>query len=81
MSQAKVVLITGCSSGFGRFMAETLARKSYQVFATMRAVQGRNSNAAHELGALAERESLPQVCGSQHCRSVGQAAVREAFHK
>ena len=33
MSQAKVVLITGCSSGFGRLMAETLARKSYQVFA------------------------------------------------
>ena len=44
MSQAKVVLITGCSSGFGRLMAETLARKSYQVFATMRAVKDRNSN-------------------------------------
>ena len=44
MSRAKVVLITGCSSGFGRLMAETLARKSYQVFATMRAVKDRNSN-------------------------------------
>ena len=44
MSQAKVVLITGCSSRFGRLMAETLARKSYQVFATMRAVKDRNSN-------------------------------------
>jgi len=58
MSQAKVVLITGCSSRFGRLMAETLARKSYQVFATMRAVKDRNSNAAQELRALAERESL-----------------------
>jgi NAD(P)-dependent dehydrogenase (short-subunit alcohol dehydrogenase family) len=59
MNPAKVVLITGCSSGFGRLMAETLARKHYQVFATMRALQDRNANAAHELRALAERESLP----------------------
>jgi NAD(P)-dependent dehydrogenase (short-subunit alcohol dehydrogenase family) len=59
MNSAKVVLITGCSSGFGRLMAETLARKHYHVFATMRAVQNRNANAAHKLRALAERESLP----------------------
>jgi NAD(P)-dependent dehydrogenase (short-subunit alcohol dehydrogenase family) len=59
MKPAKVALITGCSSGFGRLMAETLAHKHYQVFATMRAVQDRNANAAHELRALAERESLP----------------------
>jgi NAD(P)-dependent dehydrogenase (short-subunit alcohol dehydrogenase family) len=53
-----VVLITGASSGFGRLIAETLARKHYQVFATMRGVEGRNANAARELCALAERESL-----------------------
>ena len=58
MNPAQVVLITGCSSGFGRLTAETLARKHYQVFATMRAVQERNAHAAHELRALAERESL-----------------------
>jgi NAD(P)-dependent dehydrogenase (short-subunit alcohol dehydrogenase family) len=58
MNPAKVVLITGCSSGFGRLMAETLARKHYQVFATMRAVQDRNAKTAHELRALAEREAL-----------------------
>jgi NAD(P)-dependent dehydrogenase (short-subunit alcohol dehydrogenase family) len=39
-------------------MAETLARKHYQVFATMRAVQDRNANAAHELRTLAERQAL-----------------------
>jgi NAD(P)-dependent dehydrogenase (short-subunit alcohol dehydrogenase family) len=53
-----VVLITGASSGFGRLIAETLARKQYQVFATMRDVEGRNAGVARELRALASRESL-----------------------
>jgi NAD(P)-dependent dehydrogenase (short-subunit alcohol dehydrogenase family) len=53
-----VVLITGASSGFGRLTAETLARKHYQVFATMRGIEGRNASAARELRALASRESL-----------------------
>ena len=54
----QVVLITGASSGFGRLIAETLARKNYQVFATMRNVKGRNAPAAREIAELAERESL-----------------------
>ncbi len=54
----QVVLITGASSGFGRLIAETLARKNYQVFATMRNVNGRNATAAREIAELAERESL-----------------------
>jgi len=53
-----VVLITGSSTGFGRLIAETLARKGYQVFATMRNVKGRNAAAASELADLAKRESL-----------------------
>jgi len=53
-----VVLITGASSGFGRLIAQTLARKQYQVFATMRDVEGRNASVARELRALASRESL-----------------------
>ena len=32
----KAILITGCSSGFGRLMAESFARKGARVFATMR---------------------------------------------
>jgi NAD(P)-dependent dehydrogenase (short-subunit alcohol dehydrogenase family) len=54
-----VVLITGASTGFGRLIAETLARRKYQVFATMRDVNGRNAAAARELQELARRESLP----------------------
>ena len=54
----QVVLITGTSSGFGRLIAETLARKNYQVFATMRNVKGRNAAAAREIAELAARDSL-----------------------
>ena len=58
MTPKKVVLITGSSSGFGRMIAETLSRQQYEVFATMRAIYGRNANAAQELLALAARESV-----------------------
>jgi len=54
----QVVLITGASSGFGRLIAETLARKNYRVFATMRNVNGRNAGPAQELRELVKRESL-----------------------
>jgi NAD(P)-dependent dehydrogenase (short-subunit alcohol dehydrogenase family) len=53
-----VVLVTGASTGFGRLIAETLAHKNYQVFATMREMSGRNAGAARELQELAKRESL-----------------------
>jgi len=54
----QVVLITGANSGFGRLIAETLARKNFRVFATMRNVSGRNAAAAREIAQLTERESL-----------------------
>src|SRR6202521_1894684 len=57
-SPQQVVLITGASSGFGRLIAETLARKNYRVFATMRNVNGRNAAAAREIRELAEGQSL-----------------------
>jgi NAD(P)-dependent dehydrogenase (short-subunit alcohol dehydrogenase family) len=58
MKNGEVVLVTGASSGFGRLIVETLARKGYQVFATMRNVKGRNAEAAREIAELAKRESL-----------------------
>ena len=59
MSKESVVLITGCSTGFGRVTSETLARKKYRVFAGMRAVKGRNAENARNLQAFAEKESVP----------------------
>ncbi|NRA29930.1 MAG: SDR family oxidoreductase [Parvularculaceae bacterium] len=49
------VLITGASSGFGRLMAESLARQGAKVFATMRNVPRPE---AKELEALATSDDL-----------------------
>ena len=60
MESKSVVLITGASTGFGRLMAETLARNGgYVVYASMRDIAGKNSANAAELRALADKESLP----------------------
>jgi NAD(P)-dependent dehydrogenase (short-subunit alcohol dehydrogenase family) len=49
MTDARSILITGCSSGFGLFLARTLADYGETVLATMRDVEGRNAIAAQEL--------------------------------
>jgi NAD(P)-dependent dehydrogenase (short-subunit alcohol dehydrogenase family) len=59
MDSKHVVLITGSSTGFGRLMAETLARQGHTVFATMRDPAGRNATNAAEIRELAKKESLP----------------------
>ena len=47
MHSKHVVLITGSSTGFGRMIAESLARNGHIVFATMRDPEGRNRAKAH----------------------------------
>src|SRR5438034_10941736 len=49
---SKTILITGTSSGFGRDTAETLHRAGHTVYASMRAVQGKNREAAEALRKL-----------------------------
>jgi NADP-dependent 3-hydroxy acid dehydrogenase YdfG len=58
MNSGPVVIVTGASTGFGRLIAETLARKHYRVFATMRDLAGRNASAAGAIWELAQRENL-----------------------
>ena len=53
--KGRSVLITGCSSGFGRLTAELLARQGARVFATMR---GLPRPEGAELAALARKERL-----------------------
>ena len=53
---SKKILITGCSSGFGLDAAQTLARKGHHVYATMRAVDGRNASKAQALREFAQAE-------------------------
>jgi NADP-dependent 3-hydroxy acid dehydrogenase YdfG len=49
---ATTILITGCSSGFGRDTAETLHHAGHTVYASMRGVQGKNREAAGALRKL-----------------------------
>lgn len=43
------ILVTGCSSGFGKLIARTMNQCGYRVYATMRGVRNRNADAAREL--------------------------------
>jgi NAD(P)-dependent dehydrogenase (short-subunit alcohol dehydrogenase family) len=54
----QVVLVTGCSSGFGELIAQTLARAGQRVFATMRGIGDRNLEATEKFRLLAAAERL-----------------------
>lgn len=51
----RVVLVTGCSSGFGALIARGLGAQGYHVFASMRNVATSNERAASELRDWSER--------------------------
>lgn len=53
------VLITGCSSGFGRLSALHLARRGATVIATMRNFEGGERPEARDLAEIAAAENLP----------------------
>lgn len=74
-----VVLITGSSSGFGRLAAETMARRGWQVFASMRELEGKNEKAAAGLREV-EGSLTPVEIDVTHDGSVerGVATVIEA---
>lgn len=50
----QTIFISGASSGFGFLTAKILTRKGHTVFATMRAINGKNAEAASELIHYAE---------------------------
>ena len=52
---SSVILVTGAGSGIGRLSAEALARAGHTVYASMRGIDGRNSDRALEMRAAAER--------------------------
>jgi NAD(P)-dependent dehydrogenase (short-subunit alcohol dehydrogenase family) len=58
MSDGQVVLITGCSSGFGDLIARTLARAGHLVFATMRDIAVRNATPARDLETWSRTENV-----------------------
>lgn len=54
----KIILVSGSSSGFGRMTAEALARAGHTVYASMRAIEGRNAAAVAEMAALSTKEGI-----------------------
>jgi len=75
--KGRSVLITGCSSGFGRLTAELLARRGARVFATMRGLPRPEGD---ELAALAKAEGLELHLIALDVTELEQvnAAVKEA---
>lgn len=55
---ARTIVITGCSTGFGREAAERLARAGDRVYATMRNVDGNNRAAAEAMRQLVQDEGI-----------------------
>ncbi len=55
---AKVVLVTGASSGFGALTADELARNGHHVYAGLRDSTGRNRSVVEELTTRATDEDL-----------------------
>lgn len=58
MEDRLVILVTGCSSGFGRLMVEPLARAGHKVYAALRDASGRNADARRELSRLSTVDKL-----------------------
>jgi NAD(P)-dependent dehydrogenase (short-subunit alcohol dehydrogenase family) len=49
---SKIVLITGASSGFGRLMAEALAKAGHTVYGSMRQTKTRNAAVVEQMAAF-----------------------------
>jgi NAD(P)-dependent dehydrogenase (short-subunit alcohol dehydrogenase family) len=62
MADAKIVVVTGASSGFGNLAARALAHTGHAVYAGMRETAGRNSSAVAALAGLSSAEHV-DVCG------------------
>jgi NAD(P)-dependent dehydrogenase (short-subunit alcohol dehydrogenase family) len=63
MSDTKLIVITGTSSGFGNLAARALARAGHTVYAGMRATADRNAaEVADEIARFSSRRS-PTAAG------------------
>lgn len=58
MTTSKTVLVTGAGSGIGRAVALSLAKAGHFVYASMRAIDGRNRGRADELREIAQRQGV-----------------------
>jgi len=61
MTNSKVILITGTSTGFGNLAARKLAELGHRVYASMRGVKGKNADAAKALQQANENLSVLEI--------------------
>lgn len=76
----KVVLITGCSSGFGYLTALTFARKRYKVFATVRNIKSDGASKLREIQKTAHLDLTVIAIDVNSDKSV-ENGVQEVINK
>jgi len=76
-------VITGCSSGFGRATAITLARRGWHVFATIRKQSDKESLLEEALGYGCQQNLTPLFCDISDAQQIQQLAqqVKEALQQ
>lgn len=77
MTESKTIVITGCSSGFGRAAALRLARRGWRVFATVRKDADRVSLLAEAAGAPLE-VCLCELTDAAQVAALAQAVLAQA---
>jgi NAD(P)-dependent dehydrogenase (short-subunit alcohol dehydrogenase family) len=81
---ARTIVVTGCSTGFGRLVSEKLARRGDRVYATMRGVDGKNRPVAEELRGLVQSEGIDlrvldlDVMSDASVNSAAEAVIAES---
>jgi NAD(P)-dependent dehydrogenase (short-subunit alcohol dehydrogenase family) len=75
---ARVILITGTSSGIGRLAAETLARAGHSVYASMRDSRSRNREVAGALEKISVRVVDLDVTRADSVDDAVKTVIREA---
>ncbi len=69
----KTIVITGCSSGFGRLTALQLARQGWHVFGTVRQ-EADGGSLLEELGEMYKAHMTPVVCDITNAQQVASLA-------